>query len=66
VPVFPLWALGVAVVATVLISFGNTRYRTPFEVALALLAAIWLDAAWGRLARTGPPPDIVEGERPPS
>jgi 4-amino-4-deoxy-L-arabinose transferase-like glycosyltransferase len=66
VPVFPLWALGVAVVATVLISFGNTRYRTPFEVALALLAAIWLDAAWGRLARTGPAPDIVEGERPPS
>ncbi len=66
VPVFPLWALGVDVVATVLISFGNTRYRTPFEVALVLLAAIWLDAAWGRLARTGPAPDIVVGERPPS
>ena len=66
VPVFPLWALGVAVVATVLISFGNTRYRTPFEVALALLAAVLLDAAWGRLARSGPAPDIVEGERPPA
>ena len=57
VPVFPLWALGLDVVATVLLSFGNTRYRTPFEVALALLAAVQLDVPSGprRGARAHPP-----------
>jgi len=49
VPVFPLVAVGIDVVATVLVSFGQTRYRTAFEVALVLLAAVQLDAMWGRL-----------------
>jgi 4-amino-4-deoxy-L-arabinose transferase-like glycosyltransferase len=61
VPVFPLWALGLDVVATVLVSFGNTRYRTSFEVALVLLAAVQLDAMWSRLRRAGPPADTVRG-----
>lgn len=61
VPVFPLWALGLDVVATVLISFGNTRYRTPFEVTLALLAAVQLDAIWGRL-RARPATDAARGD----
>jgi hypothetical protein len=61
VPVFPLWALGLDVVATVLLSFGNTRYRTSFEVALVLLAAVQLDVFWGRLRRTGAPDDVVRG-----
>ena len=61
VPSFPLWALGATVVVTVLLSFGNTRYRTPFEVTLALLAAVQLDAVWGALRRTGPPADVVCG-----
>ncbi len=64
VPVFPLWALGVDAVATVLITFGNTRYRTAFEVTLALLAAVALDALWGRLRRAGPAPDVVVGGQP--
>jgi 4-amino-4-deoxy-L-arabinose transferase-like glycosyltransferase len=66
VPVFPLWALGVDVVVTVLISFGNTRYRTSFEVTLALLAAIALDVVWSRFRRTGPAPDTVVSEQPSS
>ncbi len=61
VPVFPLWALGLDVVATVLLSFGNTRYRTSFEVALALLAAVQLDVFWAMARRAGPPADVVEG-----
>jgi len=56
VPVFPLWAPGFVVLCTVLVSFGNTRYRTPFEVTLALLGAVAIDAVWGRLrpARLSP------------
>jgi len=61
VPVFPLWALGLVVAATVLISFGNTRYRTPFEVTLVLLAAVQLDVVWGGL-RGRPAADAVRGE----
>ena len=57
VPTFPLLALGGAAVVTVLLSFGNTRYRTPFEVALALLAAVQLDALWAALRRSGVPAD---------
>jgi len=61
VTVLPLLAIGVDVVATVLVSFGQTRYRTPFEVSLVLLAAVQLDAAWGALRRTGPALDIALG-----
>ena len=46
VPVFPLWAVGLDVVASVLVTFGQTRYRTPFEVCLALLAAVQLEWLW--------------------
>ena len=63
VPIFPLWALGVDVVATVLVSFGNTRYRTPFEVALVLLAAVQLDAIWERCGDR--PPDRRRDGRAP-
>ena len=51
VPVLPLLAIGVDVVATVLVTFGQTRYRTPFEVSLALLAAVQVDWICGRLWR---------------
>jgi hypothetical protein len=61
VPVFPLWALGLDVAATVLISFGQTRYRTTFEVTLALLAAVQLDWIWIRVWVGAPPPDVVRG-----
>ena len=61
VPVFPLWALGLDVAATVLISFGQTRYRSTFEVALVLLAAVQLDWIWIRVWVGAPPPDVVRG-----
>ena len=61
VPVLPLLAIGIDVVVTVLVSFGQTRYRTPFEVSLVLLAAVQLDAAWGALRRTGPALDVAGG-----
>jgi 4-amino-4-deoxy-L-arabinose transferase-like glycosyltransferase len=60
VPTFPLWALGLDVVVTVLVSFGDTRYRTPFEVTLVLLAAVQLDALWGWVRRR-PATDVVVG-----
>ena len=61
VPVFPLWAIGVDVAATVLISFGQTRYRTTFEVTLVLLAAVLLDWFWSRAWVGSLPPDVVRG-----
>jgi len=66
VPVFPLVAVGIDVAATVLVSFGQTRYRTAFEVSLVLLGAVQLDWLWGRLRRTGSPPDVVLGRRHPA
>jgi 4-amino-4-deoxy-L-arabinose transferase-like glycosyltransferase len=50
IPVFPLLAFGLDVVVSVSLTFGNTRYRSTFEVALALLGAVFIDAVWSRLA----------------
>jgi 4-amino-4-deoxy-L-arabinose transferase-like glycosyltransferase len=61
VPVFPLWAIGVDVAATVMISFGQTRYRTTFEVSLVLLAAVLLDWFWSRAWVRRLPADVVRG-----
>lgn len=61
VPVFPLLAIGLDVVAVVLVSFGQTRYRTTFEVSLALLSAVALDRLWDHVRRNGPPADVVRG-----
>ena len=66
VPVFPLLALGVDVVATVLLSFGQTRYRTTFEVSLVLLSAVALDRLWDGARSSGPPADIVAASPEPS
>ena len=54
VPVFPLLALGLDVIVSVLLAFGNTRYRSTFEVALALLAAVTIDAALDPAGALGP------------
>jgi 4-amino-4-deoxy-L-arabinose transferase-like glycosyltransferase len=51
IPVFPLLALGLDVVASVVITFGDTRYRSTFEIALVLLSAISIEAIWNRLGR---------------
>jgi 4-amino-4-deoxy-L-arabinose transferase-like glycosyltransferase len=45
--VFPFLAVGAGVVVTMALTFGDTRYRTPFEVCLVVLAAVALDAIAG-------------------
>ncbi len=62
VPSFPLWAIGLNVVCASALTFGQTRYRTTFEVSLALLGAVTLDAIWSRLRRHEPAPQL---EPPP-
>jgi 4-amino-4-deoxy-L-arabinose transferase-like glycosyltransferase len=49
IPSFPLWAIGLDVVFSVALTFGQTRYRTTFEVSLVLMAAVTLDAIWSSL-----------------
>jgi 4-amino-4-deoxy-L-arabinose transferase-like glycosyltransferase len=53
IPVLPLLAVGLDVIVSVALTFGNTRYRTPFEVSLVLLSAVTLDWIWSRF-RGGP------------
>jgi 4-amino-4-deoxy-L-arabinose transferase-like glycosyltransferase len=50
-PVFPLLAVGATTVVTMVLTFGQTRYRTPFEVCLVVMAAVALDAIAGWVAR---------------
>jgi 4-amino-4-deoxy-L-arabinose transferase-like glycosyltransferase len=62
VPSFPLWAIALNVVGATALTFGQTRYRTTFEVSLALLAAVALDALGSRLRRRERAPQL----QPPS
>ena len=48
VPVYPLVALIAIVFITITIMFGQNRYRASAEPALALLAAVAVDAALRR------------------
>ncbi len=41
--VYPLLAVGGDVVVTVLLTYGQTRFRVPFDVVLVLLAAVTID-----------------------
>ena len=63
IPSFPLWAVGLDVVCSVALTFGQTRYRTTFEVSLVLLAAVQLEWLWSRLRR-GSVSDEVVGQGP--
>ena len=63
IPSFPLWAVGLDVVCSVALTFGQTRYRTTFEVSLVLLAAVQLEWCWSRLRR-GDDSDEVAGRGP--
>jgi len=58
IPVFPLWVVGLNVVVSVLITFGNTRYRTPIEVPLVLLSSALYAFGFEKLKtrRTASPP----------
>jgi 4-amino-4-deoxy-L-arabinose transferase-like glycosyltransferase len=49
VPVFPLWAVGLTVLVSMLLTFGQTRYRSTFEVSFVLLSAVQLAWIWDRL-----------------
>lgn len=49
VPLFPLLAAPVAVLATVLATYGLTRFRFAAEPALIILAAVAIDAAVARV-----------------
>ena len=53
IPILPLVAVGLDVVVSVALTFGQTRYRTTFEVALVLAAAVQLEWVWARLGRRG-------------
>jgi len=65
IPSFPLWAIGLQVVCSVALTFGQTRYRTTFEVSLVLLAAVQLDWFWSRVRRgSDPGADAIEGPAP--
>ena len=74
IPSFPLWAIGLDVVCSVALTFGQTRYRTTFEVSLVLMAAVTLDAIWsalrrglpGRPAESGRPGDPASDRAPPT
>ncbi len=48
---FPLVALVVLSSVTALLAYGDARFRVEGDVALALLAAVALDALWSFLAR---------------
>jgi 4-amino-4-deoxy-L-arabinose transferase-like glycosyltransferase len=65
VPVFPLLAIGLDVMISVALTFGQTRYRSTFEVSLVILASVQLDWFWSRLARKPAPvsPAVSPGDR---
>jgi hypothetical protein len=53
----PFVATFVIVVSAVLITFGNTRYRAPLEIALVVLPAVVIDAAITRWWRKSSMPE---------
>jgi 4-amino-4-deoxy-L-arabinose transferase-like glycosyltransferase len=57
IPVFPLMMVGVDVVLSMVVTFGQTRYRAPFELSLVILASVFIDWVWGRVH---PPPRSAE------
>ncbi|MGH9059683.1 MAG: glycosyltransferase family 39 protein, partial [Acidimicrobiales bacterium] len=62
-PVFPLLAIGADVAVSVALTFGQTRYRSTFEVSLVLLAAVAVDAVFRRHAFSGRRPDRHDARR---
>jgi 4-amino-4-deoxy-L-arabinose transferase-like glycosyltransferase len=54
VPVFPLWAIGLDVVISMILAFGQTRYRTAFESSLVLLSAVQIEWFWSKLRPVKP------------
>ena len=48
IPIYPMVAVGLSVVAATVISFGQTRFRSTFEICLVLWTAVAIEAAWAR------------------
>jgi 4-amino-4-deoxy-L-arabinose transferase-like glycosyltransferase len=58
-PIWPLVAIVVIVLASVAVTFAQVRYRAPAEVAFVLAGAVAVDAAFRRVGRgrhSGDPP----------
>ena len=66
IPVFPMWAIGLNVVLACIIAFGNTRYRTPFEVCLVIMASVPIEWAWSRILPERRSRSKVEPTPPPA
>jgi 4-amino-4-deoxy-L-arabinose transferase-like glycosyltransferase len=63
-PLSPMWAIVVIVTVAVVVTFGQTRYRTPAEVPLVLLTAVAVDTAlvrWSSRRTAGAPVELAPG-----
>jgi hypothetical protein len=60
-PVFPLVVLPGVVLFTVALTYATDRFRASAETALAVLAAVAVDALWNRLRAPG----VIRPARPP-
>ena len=58
-PVWLLVAVALDVVASVLLTFGQTRYRETLEPVLVLLAGLAIDRRWPRRSRADTEADVV-------
>jgi hypothetical protein len=70
VPIWPLLAFLFIVLVAVGSTFAQTRYRTPMEVSVLLLAAVTLDTAYDtwrnrRAADPAPDPEPADNEPEP-
>ncbi len=64
IPVYPLWAIGLNVAIAVAITFGNTRYRLPFDVATVMMGSVALAWAWGKMRPERAPAPTPPEEHP--
>ncbi|HTZ08620.1 MAG TPA: glycosyltransferase family 39 protein, partial [Acidimicrobiales bacterium] len=64
--VVPYAGILLELVITAAVTFGETRYRAPFEVVLVVLGAVAADDLWSRWrSRTGSAPvTVIEDQRP--
>jgi hypothetical protein len=63
-PVWPLLAVGAIVTFAAAITYGNTRFRSPFDVVLVALAAVAVDHLWARWRPSPPDSGQLVGVEP--
>jgi 4-amino-4-deoxy-L-arabinose transferase-like glycosyltransferase len=66
IPSYPLWVVGLDVAISMMVTFGDPRYRTTFEVSLVLLSSVQLEWIWRRLSRSSAGTDSDSGADPPA